>query len=206
MHLKFRGLSGSDVGNTRVFTTRVQYEDNLETILKRFWEVEEVRVANKITPQDEFCEDLYKNSVRRDTNGRYIVPLPFDPRVGMQDCFGNSLDLCVRRQMALERRLALNDQLGTDYYKFMEENKGLGHMTQLTEIPVGDQVGHCYLPHHAVLGGQPDGRKFRVVFDASAKTKNGFSFNDRLYTGPKLQRDIFDKERKIKDKEDKFLL
>ncbi|UYV65348.1 hypothetical protein LAZ67_3004018 [Cordylochernes scorpioides] len=184
------GLSGSDVGNTRVFTTRVQYEDNLETILKRFWEVEEVRVANKITPQDEFCEDLYKNSVRRDTNGRYIVTLPFDPRVGMQDCFGNSLDLCVRRQMALERRLALNDQLGRDYYKFMEEYEGLGHMTQLTEIPVGDQVGHCYLPHHAVLGGQPDRRKFRVVFDASAKTKNGFSFNDRLYTGPKLQIDI----------------
>ncbi|UYV79999.1 hypothetical protein LAZ67_18001367, partial [Cordylochernes scorpioides] len=184
------GLSGSDIGNTRVFTTRVQYEDNLETILKRFWEVEEVRVAKKITPQDEFCEDLYKSSVRRDTNGRYIVPLPFDPRVGMQDRFGNSLDLCVRRQMALERRLALNVQLGKDHYKFMEEYEGLGHMTQLTEIPVGDQVGHCYLPHYAVIGGQPDRGKFRVVFDASAKTKNVFSFNDRLYTGPKLQRDI----------------
>ncbi|UYV75610.1 hypothetical protein LAZ67_13000736, partial [Cordylochernes scorpioides] len=184
------GLSGGDVGNTQVFTTRVQYEDNLETILKRFWEVEEVQVANKITPQDEFCEDLYKRSVRRDTNGRYIVPLPFDTRVGMQDCFGNSLDLCVKRQMALERRLALNDQLGRDYYKFMEEYEGLGHMTQLNEIPVGDQAEHCYLPHHAVLGGQPDRRKFRVVFDASAKTKNGFSFNDRLYVGPKLQRDI----------------
>ncbi|UYV73851.1 hypothetical protein LAZ67_11001138, partial [Cordylochernes scorpioides] len=74
--------------------------------------------------------------------------------------------------------------------KFMEEYEGLGHMTQLTEIPVGDQTGHCYLPHHAVLGGQPDRRKFRVVFDASAKTKNGFSFNDRLYIGAKLQRDI----------------
>ncbi|UYV75141.1 hypothetical protein LAZ67_12002621 [Cordylochernes scorpioides] len=163
------GLSGGDVGNTQV---------------------EEVQVANKITPQDEFCEDLYKRSVRGDTNGRYIGTLPFDPRVGMQDCFGNSLDLCVKRQMALERRLVLNDQLGRDYYKFMEEYEGLGHMTQLTEIPVGDQVEHCYLPHHAVLGGQPDRRKFRVVFDASAKTKNGFSFNDRLYIGPKLQRDI----------------
>ncbi|UYV69239.1 hypothetical protein LAZ67_6002942, partial [Cordylochernes scorpioides] len=184
------GLSGGDVGNTQVFTTRVQYEDNLETILKGFWEVEEVPVANKITPQDEFCEELYKRSVRRDTNGRYVVPLPFDPRVGMQDCFGNSLDLCVKRQIALERRLALNDQLGMDYYKFMEEYEGLGHMTRLTEIPVGDQAEHCYLPHHAVLGGQPDRRKFRVVFDASAKTKNGFSFNDRLYIGPKLQRDI----------------
>ncbi|UYV85114.1 hypothetical protein LAZ67_X004615 [Cordylochernes scorpioides] len=44
--------------------------------------------------------------------------------------------------MALERRLVLNDQLGRDYYKFMEEYEGLGHMTQLTEIPVGDQVEH----------------------------------------------------------------
>ncbi|UYV72012.1 hypothetical protein LAZ67_9001549, partial [Cordylochernes scorpioides] len=102
------GLSRGDAGNTQVLTTRVQFEDNLETILKIFWEVEEVQ----------------------------------------------------------------------------------GHMTRLTEVPVDDQEGHCYLPYHAILGGQPDRRKFRVVFDASAKNKNGFSFNDRLYTGPKLQRDI----------------
>ncbi|UYV84344.1 hypothetical protein LAZ67_X001901, partial [Cordylochernes scorpioides] len=81
-------LSGSDIGNTQVFSTRVQYEDNSETILKRFWEVEEVRVTNKITPRDEFCETLYKSSVQRDTNGRYIVTLPFDPRKS-PDFIGN---------------------------------------------------------------------------------------------------------------------
>ncbi|UYV79791.1 hypothetical protein LAZ67_18000663, partial [Cordylochernes scorpioides] len=145
-----------------VYNIRVKYEDHLDELIQRFWEIEEI--PSRPTESEEDMSS---------------------------DCFGNSLDLCVKRQMALERRLVLNDQLGRDYYKFMEEYEGLGHMTQLTEIPVGDQVEHCYLPHHAVLGGQPDRRKFRVFFDASAKTKNGFSFNDRLYTGPKLQRDIF---------------
>ncbi|UYV67771.1 hypothetical protein LAZ67_5001937 [Cordylochernes scorpioides] len=173
-----------------VYNIRVKYEDHLDELIQRVWEVEEIPSRPTESEEDEFCRNLYKREVQRTPGGRYIVPLPFDPRVGMQDCFGNSLDLCVKRQMALERRLVLNDQLGRDYYKFMEEYEGLGHMTQLTEIPVGDQVEHCYLPHHAVHGGQPDRGKFRVVFDASAKTKNGFSFNDRLYTGPKLQRDI----------------
>ncbi|UYV67073.1 hypothetical protein LAZ67_4003825 [Cordylochernes scorpioides] len=173
-----------------VYNICVKYEDHLDELIQRVWEVEEIPSRPTESEEDEFCRNLYKREVQRTPGGRYIVPLPFDPRVGMQDCFGNSLDLCVKRQMSLERRLVLNEQLGRDYYKFMEEYEGLGHMTQLTEIPVGDQVEHCYLPHHAVLGGQPDRGKFRVVFDASAKTKNGFSFNDRLYTGPKLQRDI----------------
>lgn len=31
----------------------------------------------------------------------------------------------------------------------------------------------------------------RVVFDASAKTSNGVSLNDKLLTGPNLQGDLF---------------
>lgn len=34
--------------------------------------------------------------------------------------------------------------------------------------------------------------KFRVVWDASARSSNGLSLNDSLYAGPKLHRDISD--------------
>ncbi|UYV61138.1 hypothetical protein LAZ67_1003547 [Cordylochernes scorpioides] len=100
-----------------VYNIRVKYEDHLDELIQRFWEVEEIPSRPTESEEDEFCRNLYKR----------------------EDCFGNSLDLCVKRQMALERRLVLNDQLRRDYYKFMEEYEGLGHMTQLTEIPVGDQ-------------------------------------------------------------------
>ena len=47
-----------------------------------------------------------------------------------------------------------------------------------------------YLPHHGII--QTVNRtKFRVVFNASAKTSNGRSINDELLAGPNLQNDLF---------------
>lgn len=44
-----------------------------------------------------------------------------------------------------------------------------------------------YTPHHGVLSSN----KFRVVFNASAKTTSGVSLNETQLVGEKLQRDLF---------------
>ncbi|UYV84240.1 hypothetical protein LAZ67_X001635 [Cordylochernes scorpioides] len=72
----------------------------------------------------------------------------------------------------------------------MREYVELGHMTPLSESSTIDTEGCCFIPHHAVRGSHSDKRKLKVLFDASIKTLNGWSLNDRLYTGPKLQMDI----------------
>ncbi|GBM40967.1 hypothetical protein AVEN_250296-1 [Araneus ventricosus] len=51
--------------------------------------------------------------------------------------------------------------------------------------------GGYFLPHQGVLRPSSITTKFRVVFDASAKTTNGFSLNDLLCAGGVLQDDLF---------------
>ncbi|UYV61714.1 hypothetical protein LAZ67_1006119 [Cordylochernes scorpioides] len=179
-----------EFGPHRVYNIRVNYEENLDNVLRRFWEVEEVPLRPAKSHADEFCEELYKTQVQRTASGRYIFPLPFDTRVPVPELFGESVAICVRRQLALERRLARDAPLREEYCSFMKDYVELGHMTPLSESSAIDTEGYCFIPQHAVRGNQPDKSKLRVVFDASTKTSNGWSLNDRLYTGPKLQTDI----------------
>lgn len=47
-----------------------------------------------------------------------------------------------------------------------------------------------YLPHLGVLRENSRTTKLRVVFNASSRTSNGWSFNDILHAGAKLQTDV----------------
>jgi hypothetical protein len=48
-----------------------------------------------------------------------------------------------------------------------------------------------FLPHHSVVKESNVSTKLRVVFDASAKTSNGVSLNEKLMVGPVVQQDLF---------------
>ena len=47
-----------------------------------------------------------------------------------------------------------------------------------------------YLPHYCVIKNASSTTKFRVEFDASAKSARGVSLNDRVMVGPQLQKDL----------------
>ncbi|GFY76701.1 DUF1758 domain-containing protein, partial [Trichonephila inaurata madagascariensis] len=72
----------------------------------------------------------------------------------------------------------------------MEEYLTLGHMELVPKHDYAKRETY-YLPHHAVLRDSSTTTKLRVVFDASAKSTTGYSLNDLLMVGPRVQRDVY---------------
>lgn len=70
----------------------------------------------------------------------------------------------------------------------MNDYLKLGHIRRLSpqEIQNNSQTTN-YIPHHGIWQRGDNTLKFRVVFNASRRTSSGYSLNDTLHAGPKLQ-------------------
>ncbi|XP_054713437.1 uncharacterized protein LOC129222899 [Uloborus diversus] len=159
---------------------------SLNETLQKFWTVESVPIQEIQTEDDELAETLFKKSVKRDENGRYIVKLP----IKVNSNLGESKTQAHQRFHLLEKKLDRNPALKEQYVTFMKEYEKLNHMSVVKSEDV-HKIPHYYLPHHGVVNENSTTTKLRVVFDASARTSNQHSLNDILLTGPKLQTHIF---------------
>ncbi|XP_026671887.1 uncharacterized protein LOC113464700 [Ceratina calcarata] len=158
---------------------------SLENQLSKFWEIEQLPKKVFYSNDELACEEHYALNTRRESDGRYIVRLPFNDK---QHSLGESRSLALKRFYSLERRLEREPELKIQYRAFLKEYEQLGHMKQtINEI----QNEGFYLPHHAVLKLDSATTKLRVVFDASARSTSGFSLNDILLTGPTIQNTLF---------------
>ncbi|XP_011884070.1 PREDICTED: uncharacterized protein LOC105571210 [Vollenhovia emeryi] len=129
-------------------------------------------------------EAHFRNTVRRDSTGRYVVRLPFRET---NQRLGESRYIALKRLTSLERKLNANAILRNEYTQVLEEYLRLGHMS-VVEISNDDGF---YMPHHAVIKESSNTTKVRVVFDASAKTSSGVALNDILMVGPTIQDKLF---------------
>jgi len=163
---------------TSSFTT------SIESMMERFWQVEEPDEAPSSFTDEGKCEDIFARESYRDDCGRFVVPLPF--RVSPPSTFQGCRQMAVSRFERLERKLAQDQPLYLAYKQFMLEYETLGHMS-LAQSP-----GAYFIPHHAVHKMVGEEIKLRVVFDASARPSCGTSLNEALFVGPKLQQDIVD--------------
>ncbi|XP_045503995.1 uncharacterized protein LOC123700724 [Colias croceus] len=168
--------------------TRMVEEDN--DLLRRFWEIEtDVYKKKKIqTKEEELCEEIYKNTTRRDSTGRYEVHLPL--KQSIEDTIklcGKTKEQAMRRFTQLEKKFERDEKLKIEYTKVIHEYKAMGHMKQVKNVNNDNAI---YLPHHAVIRDDKETTKVRVVFDASAKGSNGYSLNDCMMIGPVLQPDL----------------
>ncbi|XP_050065896.1 uncharacterized protein LOC126554955 [Aphis gossypii] len=171
-----------DIGAQSMLVSLVS---SIESIMEKFWKIEEPEAAPPQFTEDGMCEELFQTEMRRDSQGRFSVPLPF--RSGRSsESFPGSRQVALNRLLQLERKLSADQSLYDAYRKFMQEYEELGHMS----IVEGD--GRYYIPHHAVQKVDGEVAKLRVVFDASAKCHSGVSLNQCLLVGPKLQQDIVD--------------
>ncbi|XP_055904629.1 uncharacterized protein LOC129940343 [Eupeodes corollae] len=154
----------------------VRGNENLEEALTRFWLLEEPTLSKVDTHTDE-CEQHYEATVHRQDDGRYVVSIPF---LKEEPTLGDSRRMAMQQFYRNERRLHSDPDLLAKYVQFMREYEAWNHMA-LYEGEVGEGTPSYYIPHHAVTS------KFRVVFNASAKSDNGVSLNDTQHIGPVIQ-------------------
>lgn len=160
--------------------------DTLSEQMKAFWEMEEVHTSKPWSQAEKECEKFFVDTVSRASDGKLIMRLPFNVDSKSNEFLGESMERAKHRFYQLERRFARNPSLKNDYSKCIEEYLTLKHAV---EVPI-DQWGHV-IPHHAVLKESSTTTKLRVVFDASAKTSNGFSLNERMHIGPTILEELW---------------
>lgn len=153
--------------------------NKLMEIIQRLWQTEEVPKLQKRTKEEELCEEIFALQHSRDEYGRYTVKLPFNDQIHK---LGKSKMMALKQFFAMERKMKQNQEFGEKYKIFMSEYETLGHMEPIWEK---EESGY-YTPHHGVLSSG----KFRVVFNASAKSSSGVTLNETQMTGEKLQRDL----------------
>ena len=177
-----------------LFTTEVveNTDSTISSLLKRFWEIEEVPVTRVSSQEDNFCEKLYTDTTYRQPDGKYVVKLPFKEQFSESISLGASKNAAFGQFNRMEKNLEKNQEHQQKYSEILQEYLDLGHMEPCSsqEIKENDKYFSYYLPHHAVLRPESKTTKVRIVFNASKKTKNGTSLNDVLHSGPVLQADL----------------
>ncbi|KAL0883918.1 hypothetical protein ABMA27_015986 [Loxostege sticticalis] len=162
----------------------------LESVVRKFWELEEVSVPPILSPDDKVCEDIYTRTTTRDESGRYVVALPFK---GDIRSLGDSRRTAENRFKCLERKLEASSKLREAYDAVIREYLEKGYIS-----PAPPDVEDCIevppsyiIPHHGVIREDKLTSKLRVVLDGSAKTSTSVSLNDLLYSGQNLQGNLF---------------
>lgn len=187
-------ISGKTINSGNQYHTTVQSFHNcveVENLIKRFWEIEELSPEKHLSVEERICEDIYKSTHTREPDGRYKVSLPFIDSTQLK--LGISRSNAVNTQLQMEKRFEKNPQLAEDYSAVMSDYINNKHM-ELIEISEDDPANSCgnqyYLPHHGVIKEESTSTKLRVVFDASRKSSSGVSLNDKLIVGPTIQQDL----------------
>ena len=163
--------------------------EELNTNIARFWQIEQCERLISRSPEERICEEHFRQTYRRNEDGRFIVTLP--TRNEQLQKLGESRDTAIQRFKGLEKRLDKNPQFKAEYAHFMHQYLKLGHMREIREDSSAWNVRpQYYLPHHGVTK-ESSTTRLRVVFDASSKTTSGVSLNEALLVGPVLQQDLF---------------
>lgn len=184
-------LNRLEAGDKKVFcglVTDQENTENLNTLMKRFWEIEECQERNSIQGDVErYCEKHFKDTHSRTEAGRYVVKMPMDPDYENQ--LGQSKQIAIRKLNALHKRLMLTPELFSLYKNFMREYETLNHMEEVKEAVEPNTT--YYIPHHSVYKPLSKTTKLRVVFNASIPTTTGCSLNSLLLNGGVVQDELF---------------
>ncbi|XP_050303742.1 uncharacterized protein LOC126741390 [Anthonomus grandis grandis] len=138
-------------------------QSSLQEQIQKFWEVEEYPIQTFLTDAERECDAIFTKTLKRDTDGHFIVTLPIFPN---SEKLGSSLHSAVKRLYSIERKFKKYPEFEQRYCEFMNEYEQLVNESSTTT-------------------------KLRVVFDGSCPTTTGISLNNILMIGPTIQDELF---------------
>ena len=149
----------------------------LDQQLRAFWEIEEVPQRTMEDVTADYLRDFWMAVEFDDVEGRYVVPIlwkgderPADNRHETEKQYKS-----VHRKWESAGRWS-------EYENVIKEYKDFGAV----ELDPKPEEKGFFLPHHAVVREGSETHRLRIVFNASAKTRNGLSLNDCVDAGPNL--------------------
>jgi len=183
----FSGVSPISGAGNHANVSMFQSEDSsLDVSLKNTWDLEAIGITQKDEKEEDFVRNLFRESVSKDDSGRFIVKIPYNDRIHKLE--SNWTNAIVQLSSTL-RRLEGKPDLQARY----EEAIGAYFKNDHSElVDRKDEVQGFlyYIPHHPVIKEERTTTKFRVVFNASSKSRSGFSLNDCVHPGPNLNPDV----------------
>ena len=170
---------GNNINRTEVFSS-IDASLPPSPELEDFWNVESIGIIDKESKSnDDIALKRFRSTLKFD-NGRYEVTWPWkedepDLPTNKELAIGRLRSSVKRMEkkpdVMLKYDTVINDQLKKGIIEKVEPNRSEGLLH--------------YLPHHAVIKPDNATTKLRVVYDASAKTRQvNNSLNDCLYRGP----------------------
>lgn len=185
-------ISVSPLCNFNTVTMHAVVSPELDSCVRQFWEAEKVpEVYPESVPEHEYSEEVFQKTVTY-KNNQFQVSFPL--KVDFESInSSNSFVIALQRLQHLEKRFAREPEFHNLYKKFIQDYLDLGHAKVIDANKCQpEEQPKFFLPHHAVLRPEKTSNKLRVVFDGSAKTRDGHCLNDLLCNGPVVQNSLFD--------------
>ena len=133
-----------------------------------------------MSKDDRKALEIFVESVDRKDN-HYTIALPWkDKNVSPP----NNKNIAEKRLLGLKRKLIANEDMHKKYCNKIKEYVDCGYVELVTNEESNSKKT-WYIPHHYVNSS----KKFRIVFDCSAKYDN-VSLNDKLLQGPDLSNNL----------------
>ena len=161
----------------------------INSTMKKFWEIDSAGITTQKTIVDTGEKAALKKAENsfRFIDGRYEIGIPWKEELHQMV---NNHKMAMKRLQNTEKRLLKKPDLMKAYDEVIDNYLDKGYIRRVS-IAEKQPDSKWYLPHFAILKPNKATTKLRIVFDASAKYE-GRSLNDMIYSGPKLQSELFD--------------
>ena len=147
----------------------------------RFWSIDEMPGEENDRVLGEFNKNIQFNGCR------YVISLPFKPNI---DFVPDNYSICLKRLSSLIKKLDINPDLKEEYQNILQSYETEDIIERVSDSGIPGRVH--YLTHRPVIRNDKDTTKVRIVFDGSARDREGKSINELLYARPCLLSRMFD--------------